>query len=774
MIQPKKSKQINVPNKEHPRYKAYVDSLYLYNRSRYNNTLAKDENLKSINKYNELKKIYEPELAENVFKSKADDFTPTTPNGSKIKPISNITYTSKTKNSLIPKSFAGTYNKVSGNEGVITFNFKAPEEKVNLKSNSPTKLIQNKKLIGISKDKINTNKSENINNFSKSNDKVEFIQNNLKPQDVIKIKNPTINPTIISPIIKPPNSYKIHEEHGNGNTTDYEVNDLNNINTDVNRTRTITPKFDLGGKLNTMKTIKRLPKTKNYYFDGGGALSGIAGVASTAGPWGAAVGAGLGLIQSTMAGQDVADARQEQVARIMANQAVEDAAYLKTYNTKGTNDVNYYAGGGNLRQGFPKGKYATIGGDLESLSSNAEVAEGNTHGENKIDGQYGITLHDAQGNPKAEIEDDEVIVDNEKVFSDRLKYNSKNTFAQMAKKIATKAGKLEEKLEGIKDTKDRNGLERNLAGMKMAHEVLFNKQEEVKQSEGHKELKMLAAGGYIPKMGYGDLIDPPTYRPNYKRRVGNAMLDELSGPGSLIKGMGKIKDGLPNPPSAFSEMAPSLIDNAAGLIMANNSPKVPKPILNRYIPMKTSVDATPQLAAIANTTKTNRDDILGNTSNSSIARANIASSNLRGNEQKMGVLGQKENIETQLKNQDTEARMKNASENNKLSDEYNKANYERSTSINRDIMKNISNMSADFADYKEKKDLTKFYDADNMADLLDDPTGEKLKAAQANPYFNKSPEMMAALKKEYARRNLPAKRKFNYNGSNSFVPSTIN
>ena len=91
-----------------------------------------------------------------------------------------------------------------------------------------------------------------------------------------------------------------------------------------------------------------------------------------------------------------------------------------------------------------------LGGALNPLASDVDKAEGNTHEEG------GITLHDNNGNPKAEIENQEVVVDNNKVLSDRLSFMGGKSFAEIGEELGKEKGKNEEKLKNG-DMFARNG-----------------------------------------------------------------------------------------------------------------------------------------------------------------------------------------------------------------------------------------------------------------------------------------------------------------------------
>lgn len=122
--------------------------------------------------------------------------------------------------------------------------------------------------------------------------------------------------------------------------------------------------------------------------------------------------------------------------------------------------------------------YLTKGGELLPLANNTNLAVGNQHEENDIDNTNGIKLYEPNNaNPKAEIENNEVIKDDTKVYSDNRMYDSKDTFASKLQKLATKRGKLEEQLEDTTDKITKNGISRMIDNINKEEEDVFKKQE---------------------------------------------------------------------------------------------------------------------------------------------------------------------------------------------------------------------------------------------------------------------------------------------------------
>ena len=232
--------------------------------------------------------------------------------------------------------------------------------------------------------------------------------------------------------------------------------------------------------------------------------------------------------------------KQQELNSINAQYAQAKANDYNTYNntnTFGDNNVEYYAKGGevesnSLPNSAPKlspmqmadiqksltqngglapqmpvsnGGYQTKGGNLVPIGDGVEEAVGNQHNEETIDGVSGIQLS-KNGEPVAEIENKEVVVDGDTVYSHQLKYDGKQSYADKMRKITAKRNKLEKEQNTAKDKRVKNTIERKLAGLNMAEEALFTHQEHRKYAEGIKVADSFAFGGKLPKFSGGGNI----------------------------------------------------------------------------------------------------------------------------------------------------------------------------------------------------------------------------------------------------------------------------
>ena len=242
--------------------------------------------------------------------------------------------------------------------------------------------------------------------------------------------------------------------------------------------------------------------------------------------------------------------KQQELNNINAQYAQAKANDYNTYNntnTFGDNNVEYYANGGeveanSLPNSAPKlspmqlaeiqksltqnggivpqmpisnGGYQTKGGNLVPIGEGVEEAVGNQHNEETIDGVSGIQLS-KNGEPVAEIENKEVVVDGDTVYSHQLKYDGKQSYADKMRKITAKRNKLEKEQNNTKDKRVKNTIERKLAGLNMAEEALFTHQEHRKYAEGIKVANSFAFGGKLPKFSNGGNVYTDTNGKKYR------------------------------------------------------------------------------------------------------------------------------------------------------------------------------------------------------------------------------------------------------------------
>ena len=584
----------------------------------------------------------------------------------------------------------------------------------------------------------------------------------------------------------------------------------------------------------------------------------------------ALIGAGVQVLGSVF-GMSRARKAQKEQARQLKKQELDaiNAQYSQarsndynTYNntnTFGDNNVEYYAKGGevesnSLPNSAPKlspmqlaeiqksltqnggiapqmpisnGGYQTKGGNLVPIGDGVEEAVGNQHNEENIDGVSGIQLS-KNGEPVAEIENKEVVVDGDTVYSHQLKYDGKQSYADKMRKITAKRNKLEKEQNTAKDKRVKNTIERKLAGLNMAEEALFTHQEHRKYAEGIKVADSFAFGGKLPKFSGGGNIFTDTnngkkYRlVNGKKQyfidfdpIKTAKEEEIKlntelnkkdidwnnpAPKMLDNDKNNIPDLVQAPSavnaptmqplttatagattgattagagakgigsqigSAALQLAPMLIDNIGNFLLTKNTPKLPTPLLNKVEHLETKVNVNPQLAEIRRTNKAVKDNILFNTSNSNNAKNNLVATALAGNRQANEILGGKENQEIALKNADHQNKQMVSNTNNATMNEYRLRQYQRNNDINSQYSANLADLSKDIGNVITSNKLDKQFDASTLANLADDKLGEKAAIYIGNKDF---------MSKEVNRQAMKEKADFLANKGDNYIKNLL-
>ena len=472
------------------------------------------------------------------------------------------------------------------------------------------------------------------------------------------------------------------------------------------------------------------------------------------------------------------------------------------------------------------GGYQTKGGNLVPIGDGVEEAVGNQHNEETIDGVSGIQLS-KNGEPVAEIENKEVVVDGDTVYSHQLKYDGKQSYADKMRKITAKRNKLEKEQNNTKDKRVKNTIERKLAGLNMAEEALFTHQEHRKYAEGIKVANTFAFGGKIPKFSNGGNVYTDTNGKKYRLVNGkkqyfidfdpiktakkeeialntelnkkdvdwnastpkmldadkNGIPDLVQAPGAvneptmqpLVKAGAEVGTGATTATAtakgigsqignAALQLAPMLIDNIGNFLLTKNTPKLPTPLLNKVEPLETKVNVNPQLAEIRRTNKAVKDNILFNTSNSNNAKNNLVATALAGNRQANEILGGKENQEIALKNADHQNKQMVANTNNATMNEYRFRQYQRNNDINSQYSANLADLSKDIGNVITSNKLDKQFDANTLANLADDKLGEKAAIYIGNKDF---------MSKEANRQAMKERADFLANKGDNYIKNLL-
>lgn len=586
-------------------------------------------------------------------------------------------------------------------------------------------------------------------------------------------------------------------------------------------------KYACGGKMR--------PSSRKRHIDPMIINAGIQGLSSI-----------IGMFQAKKAQKEQEkQLKKQELATINAQYSQARSNDYNTYNntnTFGDDNVEYYAKGGemeanSLPNSAPKlspiqmaktqnsftqnggmapqmpisnGGYQTKGGNLVPIGDGVEEAVGNKHNEETIDGVSGIQLS-KNGEPVAEIENKEVVVDGDTVYSHQLKYDGKQSYADKMRKITAKRNKLEKEQNTTKDKRVKNTIERKLAGLNMAEEALFTHQEHRKYAEGIAVANSFAFGGKLPKFSNGGNVYTDTNGKKYKLVNGkkqyfidfdpiktakeeeialNTALNKkdvdwnASTPSAVnaptMQPLTKVESttGIPTGTATATtakgigsqigstalQLAPMLIDNIGNFLLTKNTPKLPVPLLNKVEPLETKVNVNPQLAEIRRTNKAVKDNILFNTSNSNNAKNNLVATALAGNRQANEILGGKENQEIALKNADHQNKQMVANTNNATMNEYRFRQYQRINDINSQHSANLADLSKDIGNVITSNKLDKQFDANTLANLADDKLGEKAAIYIGNKDF---------MSKEVNRKAMKERADFLANKGDSYIKNML-
>ena len=463
------------------------------------------------------------------------------------------------------------------------------------------------------------------------------------------------------------------------------------------------------------------------------ALAGaaIASIASTG------VGMVTSIIQQAKAKREAERAQALASTNNFNNAVQEQDIYADKFKNDNINDLPVYDNGGklNTNSSSTTGKYDTVGGDLIPISDNAEVVDGNTHKEKDIDNSYGVTLSE-DGEPIANVEDKEVVVDNNLVFSDKLKKGNR-TFASIALDVNSKIGELQSKNKGLVRPNEKFANERTIQGLEKLNENLFKEQELVKANTYGTEDEMIdVVDGTVPVAENGMRINKKNF---------------LEDPITDTSGIG-VREG-----TFGSDLAPMLADNVANFFLAKNAPAPPKPIMRRTPILDTRVNVNPQLANVANAVASSNETVRANTNNSNVARANITATNLKGAEATNNIYASKENAERQLQNEQIKAITATANTNAELDSEYQKDVRDDRLQRSSALSKNITNLTEDIKAVRQNEIQKDSDDTLVTLGLLDDPTGEKGRT------FSRLGRSMNAKSKALYVKELERMKKFNEN-----------
>lgn len=458
------------------------------------------------------------------------------------------------------------------------------------------------------------------------------------------------------PVDGNPNSMTIS---GNEN---YSLGQSQNQNGNIDAgavTDSISGGASMLGSLVSSGAHEKTGKVKKDAYTGGEALKGLGTgmqLGSAFGPWGTLIGGVIGGAGGAIYGAVESDrinkeAHDRMVAeKLRENMRIQNRSQsiLSNYPTHGIVGNEFYQkyggkisyqNGGNLVNPIQMNGMPPVldGGQLNQTSSNTSTADGKEHSEG------GIQL------PNAEIEDKEVLRDDGNgdidVYSDKLYYKPGITFAQAADTISKKKGKLEEKLSS-NSIFAKNTAKRQIENLDKDLQELHAAQESMKDVNNIPDNSRMENGG--------------TYKKSYA--------------------------------SPIEKVVP-YASNIANSIITAQTPEIPAPVYDTAMPLKTTYNIAPQLTEQRNQLSNLTNVLERNTSSSSDFRGNVIAATLGNINNTNKLMGQKENIETQLTNQNRLNTQRIDASNVAKENLYNTQKMHRIDDIHQRISKNVADAS---------------------------------------------------------------------------------
>jgi len=415
---------------------------------------------------------------------------------------------------------------------------------------------------------------------------------------------------------------------------------------------------------------KKKKKRIEEYFAGGLLTAGISTVGT--------------LVNNQKQKEAEIEAQNKLFQDTLADRKIRDEGILDSYAVEGSNASALYAKGGNMNANKIPSK------NNKPLSSDAKKIVGAGTHESGND----VPVIDENGNVKAKVENEEVILDGDKVLSERSGH------ADVAEGISSAKGALE-KVLGEGNKKNLSNLEKNtnsrvlsplkkaIADLDKANDDNFRTQELAK---GNNTIDMTGGNAELALGGYTDRakLDPSLYEDPIKNKPLDFELAKTN-PDAITSRVG-TGDATSSNIDFANNIAPYL-DNVASLLQ--RTPKVPAPIRQEAASLDTNVDVTQRLQDIANEEQAGLKDIDQNTSSSNVALARKSALRSGTRSAKARVLSDKDTAEAQLRNQNVINRQQVQAENTRAQNEFAASNLNRNVAQNEKLLANVSNLVGD-------------------------------------------------------------------------------
>jgi hypothetical protein len=392
----------------------------------------------------------------------------------------------------------------------------------------------------------------------------------------------------------------------------------------------------------------------------------------------------------------------------LAQVAFGDKAALETQGYKGYDDSSLYLAGG---------------GRLKNIAPETVKVQGASHE------QGGVNLSSGEN-----VEAGEVIY-KDKIFSKRLGTDNLS-FADKASKII----KQNEKYKNYKNRFGANTAQRMEERTEKELNNLFQEQESFKAANNIPDDmgfgEEAAAGG--KRKQYNISYAQPLSSPYTSGQIPTAPQQQIVPP-TTASGSYQTYNPIKKEKFDYSPYAATVGDNIINLGLNLSTPEIPKPNLNRDLPLNTRYNAENAISTNKENILDSNRDIDANTANSNTAVARKMANQLELMKSNNQIYAQKENIETQLKNANIQNTQRVEAENNAILNEYKANKYQKGEAIRQRYSTNAANLQGDIRQLIDDKNsykldirkldlIKKQYESSNVVNrnLLDNLTKDEV------------------------------------------------
>ncbi len=158
-----------------------------------------------------------------------------------------------------------------------------------------------------------------------------------------------------------------------------------------------------------------------------------------------------------------------------------------------------------------------------------------------------------------------------------------------------------------------------------------------------------------------------------------------------------------------------LTDNIVNYFMTKNTPKIPKPILDKPTIVEDRINVDNQLAAIENNKREAFRAIDEKVSDVAVANAMKREISKNATNSMLEVLNKKEEIERELRDKNASSIAQTNNSNNRLLDAYNMNVAARKFGMKEDYSENLADLTKDYYNYRNRSDLKDAQDIEIQA-----------------------------------------------------------